>query len=141
MTGRSARTVGVRIPLFAAACAAVALAGCGDSLGASDAEDTVRDFAKATTAGDGETFCKDLVTREYLAQTTLATGDKVTEQCVDQIKKSKGLDVKVTKISKTKVDGDTATVTAELEYQGTTRPQVFRLKEEDGRFKLTAAER
>jgi hypothetical protein len=129
----------VRAPLLLVAVAAiVALPGCG-SLGANDAEQTVKDFAKATSEGDGDKFCHDLVSREYLEKTTLATGDKAADQCVDQIKAAKGFDVKVTKITKTKVDGDRATVTAELEYQGTKRPQVFRLEKEDGRFKLVAA--
>ena len=125
--------------VIAAATLAVAFAACG-SLDSSDAEKTVREFAEATSKGDGDKFCHDLVSRDYLEKTTLATGDKATEQCVDQIKASKGFDVKVTKITKTKVDGDKATVTAQLEYQGTKRPQVFTLHKEDGRFKLTSAE-
>ena len=121
-----------------AVSAGLLAAGCG-SLSSDDAEQTVRDFAKATSEGDGEKFCKDLVSREYLEKATLATGDGATEQCVKQISAAKGFDVKVTKIVKTKVDGDKATVTAQLRRQGMTGPQVFKLKKEDGRFKLVAS--
>jgi hypothetical protein len=129
----------VRYPLAALAFAlAIVATGCG-SLSADDAEQTVRDFATATSKGDGEKFCKELVSKEYLEKATLATGDGATDQCVKQIGAAKGFDVKVVKIVKTKVDGDKATVTAELRRQGMTGPQVFRLKEEDGRFKLVAS--
>jgi hypothetical protein len=116
----------------------LAVAGCG-SLSKSDAEKTVRDFAKATSAGDGKKLCHDLVSHDYLEKTTFATGDNATDQCVKQIGAAKGIDVKVDSIKSTKVDGDKATVTAELEYQGNKRPQVFNLKKEDGRFKLVSS--
>lgn len=117
---------------------AMLLTGCG-SLGKADAEQTVKDFAKATSDGDGDKFCKELVSKEYLEKATLATGDGATDQCVRQISAAKGFDVKIVRIVKTKIDGDKATVTAELRRQGMTGPQVFRLKKEDGRFKLVAS--
>jgi uncharacterized lipoprotein len=122
----------------AALVAAALLSGCG-SLSKGDAEQTVRDFAKATSEGDGKKFCNDLVSREYLEKATLATGDGAKDQCIKQIGAAKGFDVTVVKIVDTKVDGDKATVTAELRRQGMTGPQVFRLKKEDGRFKLVAS--
>ena len=39
---------------------------------------------------------------------------------------------------KTTVDGDRATVTADLEQQGRIRRQLFRLVKEDGDFRLTS---
>jgi ketosteroid isomerase-like protein len=123
---------------IALALLAVAATGCG-SLSKDDAEQTVRDFAKATSAADGKKLCHDLVSHDYLEKTTFATGDNAIEQCVKQISAAKGIEVKVSSIKSAKVDGDRATVTAELEYQGTKRPQVFNLKKEDGRFKLVSS--
>ena len=118
---------------------AIALAGCGgsDDPDEGDAERVVRDFAKAVSESDGEKFCKELVTREYLEQTTGATGDNAVSQCEKQIDSLKQGSFKVAKISKTEIDGDKATVTAQVETQGQTVPQVFRLENQDGEFRLT----
>jgi hypothetical protein len=124
----------------AAACALAALAfgACGGGNDKEDAEQTVRDIASATTESDGDKFC-GLVTDEFLEQTTGAKGDKAKDACKKQIDSLKNADLKVNKITKTEVDGDNATVTAELESSGQKRPQVFKLKKEDGDFKLASA--
>ena len=116
---------------------AIALAGCGGGEpDAGDAEQVIRDFAKAVSDSDGEKFCKDLVTREYLEQTIGATGDNAVSQCVKQIDAQQG-SLKILKIDKTEIDGDRATVTAQVDNQGQEVPQVFRLEKQDGEFRLT----
>jgi predicted lipid-binding transport protein (Tim44 family) len=125
--------------LATAACLVLlALAGCGGGGDKDDAEQTVRDIADATSDSDGDKFC-DLVTTQFLEQTTGAKGDKAKDACKKQIDSLKNAELKVSKITKTEVKGDKATVTAELESQGRKRPQVFNLKKEDGKFKLTSA--
>ena len=116
----------------------LALGACGGGSDKEDAEQTVRDIASATSDSDGDKFC-GLVTDEFLEQTTGAKGDKAKDACKKQIDSLKNADLKVNKITKTEVDGDTATVTAELESSGQKRPQVFKLKKEDGDYKLASA--
>ena len=115
------------------------LAGCGggdDDAG--DAERVVRDFAKAVSESDGKTFCNELVTRDYLEKTVGATGDNAIKQCVKQIDSLQQGSLKVVSFDKTKIDGDRATVTARIETQGRTVPQVFRLEKQNGEFRLTS---
>ena len=116
----------------------LALGACGGGSDKENAEQTVRDIASATSDSDGDKFC-DLVTDEFLEQTTGAKGDKARDACKKQIDSLKNADLKVNKITKTEVDGDNATVTAELESSGQKRPQVFKLKKEDGDYKLASA--
>ena len=124
--------------LAASALTILALGACGGGSDKEDAEQTVRDIASATSDSDGDKFC-DLVTDEFLEQTTGAKGDKAKDACKKQIDSLKNADLKVNKITKTEVDGDNATVTAELESSGQKRPQVFKLKKEDGDYKLASA--
>ena len=98
----------------------------------------MREVAQATSESDGEKFC-GLLTEQLLEQSTGAEGDKAVDACRKQIDARRKTSLKVTKITKTEIDGDRATVTAELEMSGRRRPQVFNLKKEDGDFKLTAA--
>jgi hypothetical protein len=124
-----------RLPLL---IVAIALAGCGGGdEGTDDAERVVREFAKAVSASDGKTFCEELVTREYLEQTTGATGDNAVSQCEQQINALKQGSFKIARIDKTEIDGDKATVTTQVETQGRKVPQVFRLEKQDGEFRLT----
>lgn len=124
----------------AAVAACLVIIACGGGGSDSDeAEQVVRDFAEATSNSDGDKFCKDLVTREFLEQTTGAKGDQAEEQCAKQIDAINNADIKVVEIKKTTVNGDTATVTAVLEQQGRKGTQVFRLKKEDGEFRLTSS--
>ena len=124
--------------LAASALTILALGGCGGGSDKENAEKTVRDIASATSDSDGDKFC-GLVTDEFLEQTTGAKGDKAKDACKKQIDSLKDADLKVNKITKTEVDGDNATVTAELESSGQKRPQVFKLKKEDGDYKLASA--
>lgn len=127
----------IRRALIPSLCACVLLVGCGggsDSNG--DPEQTVRDFVKATRERDADTFCGRLVTKEFLEQTTGATGDGAKDACRRELKAVRGLDLKLVTIEKTKVDGDKATVNATLTTDGRTGPRTFRLEREDGDWKL-----
>jgi hypothetical protein len=121
------------------AVALVALAACGsDEEGeVGEVEQTVRDFVEATNQRDEEAFCEDLVTQEFLEQSTGATGDDATESCRKQFSRLKGLKVELVRIRSTKVDGDSAQVRAELKTQGQAQDQLLRLKKEDGDWRLT----
>jgi hypothetical protein len=129
--------VDVRCALLLIPAVAVALAACGGGgSDKSDAEQTVKDFVDAVGDRDAGKFCGELVTQEFLEQTTVATGQKAESECESELKTLKGLDVKLVRIKKTTVKDDRASVRATLEAQGETRDQVLRLKKEDGRFKL-----
>ena len=116
----------------------VLVAGCGGGDDKKDAQQVVRDFVTAVNEKDGKTFCNELVTREYLEKVTAAQGDSAMEQCEKQIKQIRQPEYKVAKLVKTTVDGDRATVTAELASRAGSRRQLFRLVKEDGDFRLTS---
>ena len=119
--------------------AALALVpGCGGGDDKEDAQQVVRDFVTAVNEKDGDAFCNEITTREYVEQVTAATGDGAVEQCERQLKQIRQPKYKLDKIVKTTVDGDRATVTADLEQQGRIRRQLFRLVKEDGDFRLTS---
>src|SRR3954447_4676617 len=102
-------------------CLLALLAGCGGGGGGEDeskAEQTVRDFVKAVNTRDADRYCDDLITKEFREKSTFATGDKASESCKRQLKAITGLHLKLVRIVRTKVDGDTATVTAVLERAG-----------------------
>ena len=124
--------------LAASALTILALGACGGGSDKENAEKAVRDIASATSDSDGEKFC-GLVTDEFLEQTTGAKGDKAKDACKKHIDSLKDAVLKVNKITKTEVNGDNASVTAELESSGQKRPQVFKLKKEDGDYKLASA--
>ncbi len=116
----------------------VLLAACGGGADEGDAEDVVRQFAKAVNDSDGEKLCNDLVTSQYLEETTFAKGDAAIKQCKRQIDGLKRETFRLVKIEKTELDGDSATVTAQIETQGQRVPQSFRLEKQDGEFRLTS---
>jgi predicted PilT family ATPase len=120
-------------------CVLALLAGCGGD-DKKDAEQTVRDFVTALRERDADTFCEDLVTDEFLGQFSGATGDQARESCKRELKSVTGLqDVKLVKIQSTKVDGEEAAVTAVIARQGQRQKQVYRLKKDDGDWKLSGA--
>jgi hypothetical protein len=120
-------------------CLLALLAGCGGD-DKQDAEQTVRDFVTALRERDADTFCDDLVTKDFLGQFSGATGDRAKESCKRELKSVTGLeDVKLVKIQSTKLDGEEAAVTAVIQRQGLRRRQVYRLKKEDGDWKLSGA--
>jgi hypothetical protein len=115
---------------------ALALSACGGGDDREDIEQTVRDFVSATNDRDADTFCGEIVTQDFLEQSTGATGDEAEDECKRQLEAIKGLQVELVEISKTEVDGDSATVRAVIETQGDSRPQTLRLEQEDGKWKL-----
>jgi predicted PilT family ATPase len=120
-------------------CVFALLAACGgDDM--KDAEQTVKDFVTALRERDADTFCDDLVTKDFLGQFSGATGDQAKESCKRELKSVTGLqDVKLVKIQSTKVDGEEAAVTAVIQRQGQRQKQVYRLEKEDGDWKLSGA--
>jgi hypothetical protein len=120
-------------------CLIALVAGCGGD-DEKDAEQTVRDFVTALRERDADTFCDDLVTEEFLGQFSGATGDKARESCKRELESLTGLEkVRLVKVDSTKVDGEEAAVTAVIVRQGQRLRQVYRLKKEDGDWKLSGA--
>jgi hypothetical protein len=96
----------------------------------------VRDFVSATNDRDADAFCGEIVTQEFLEQSTGAKGDEAEDECKRQLESIKGLEVELVEIRKTEVDGDSATVRTVIETQGDSNTQILRLKKEDGGWKL-----
>ena len=83
-----------------------------------------------------------MLTQEFIAKATGATGDDAEEVCKQQLKAIKGLQLKLVQIGKTKVDGDRATVRAVFGHRRrAARRGVFRLEKEDGDWKLAGGSR
>jgi hypothetical protein len=114
----------------------LALAGCGGGDDADEAQQTVRDFVEATNERDGERLCGELLTQEYLEKSTLATGGGADEACRRQVDANAALRLDLISIERTEVDGDRATVRAVIDIDGVDTPRLFRLEQEDGRWKL-----
>jgi ABC-type glycerol-3-phosphate transport system substrate-binding protein len=115
----------------------VAIAGCGGGNDKKDANRTVRDFVKATNDRDADKFCEDLVTQQFLEETTGAEGDKAKSACKQQFKALRAVKIRLIQIRKTEIDGDKATVTATIETSpNQPQPRVFRLKKQDGDWRL-----
>lgn len=108
--------------------------GGGDT---EDAEQTVRDFVTATKERDGQRFCEELVTREFLEQTFGSSGDEAAGACRRQLESIQGLRLELVEIRRTEINGDSARVTVALETQGRPQVQNLRLKKEDGDWKLS----
>ena len=120
-------------------CLLALFAGCGGGDDKEDAEQAVRDFVTATREKDADAFCDELVTQEFLEQATGATGDQATQSCKREFDSLTGVDVRVVRIVRTKVNEDTARVTAVLARGGEELRQTLRLKKDDGDWKLAGA--
>ena len=121
-------------------CLLALLAGCGGGDDKQEAEQTVRYFVTALQKRDADTFCDHLVTKDFLGEFSGATGDRATESCKRELNSLTSLEkVRLVKVESTKVSGDDATVTAVIERQGQRLKQVYRLKKEDGDWKLSGA--
>lgn len=119
--------------------ALLASAGCGGGSDKENAEGVVRDIVEASGQKDADKFC-GLATKRLLEQLTGAKGDKSEDACKKLIDSRTVTRYELSKIVKTEVEGDQATVTVELKSSdGRKRPQVFKLKKEDGEFKLASA--
>jgi hypothetical protein len=123
--------------LLAVLAVALVLATCGGDDDTGEIEQTVRDFVSATDDRDADKFCGEIVTHEFLEESTGAKDDEAEDECKRQLESIKGLDVKLVEIKKIEIDDDTATVRAVIETQGDAQPQTLRLEKEDGKWKLT----
>jgi hypothetical protein len=115
--------------------AVLALAACGGN-DKEGAEQAVKDFVTATNDRDAEKLCDDLFSKDFIEQATGSTGDKAKSTCKQQFKQLRGVKLKLVRISKTKVNGDKATVSAVIETQAQPQPRVFSLVKEDGKWRL-----
>src|SRR5919197_2576591 len=89
--------------------AALWLAACGGGNDKQEAEQTVRDFVKASNERDADKLCDDLLSKDFIEQTTGATGDRANKTCKQQLKLLRPTKRRLVKISSTKIDGDKAT--------------------------------
>ena len=121
------------------ACA-FAVAGCGGG-GDDDREEidrTISEFVAALNTRDGETFCEDLVTREWVEKRTFAKGDRAISACKQELGRLKGLRLELVRVENVKVDGDNARVRAVLSVQSQEQDQVYRLRKEDGGWRIAS---
>jgi hypothetical protein len=125
-------------PLLCLGLVLFAACGGGDD-DKDEAEQTVRDFVTATRERDADAFCDELVTREFLEQAIGATGDQASESCKREFKSLTGLRIRLVRIARTEVDGDSARVRAVLEREGQRLDQTLSLKKEDGDWKLAGS--
>ena len=115
----------------------IALAGCGGGgSGQEDAEQTVRDFIEASNDRDTGRLCDELLSQQFVEQTTLATGDKAREACKRQYAQLKAARIELIDIQRAEVDGDRARVMTIIEVQGQRANRVFRLVEAEGGWRL-----
>jgi ketosteroid isomerase-like protein len=124
-----------RLPLLLAVAATLLPVACGGD-DREEVEQTVRDFVRATDRRDADKFCDELVTEEFLVQSTGATGDRARDACKQQLKAVTGLRIELVRIRRIEIDGDRAEVTAVLRTQGRRDVRLLRLTQEDGDWKL-----
>jgi hypothetical protein len=122
-------------PLVLVIAAALLLAACGGN-DRGDIQHTVRDFVHATDRQDADKFCGQLVTQEFLEQTTGATGDRALEACRQQLSAVTGLRVRLVRLGRIEIDGDRATARVVLETQGRRDVRLLRLRKDDGDWRL-----
>jgi hypothetical protein len=118
--------------------AAVLITGCGKSE-SEEATDVVREFVVAANERDADRLCGDLVTENFVRQTTLATGEDARDNCRDQVDLLRRPRIELLEIESVRVDGDRATVVTQLDIGGERRRELFQLAKEDGEFRLDNA--
>ena len=122
--------------LVALICLFAVVSGCGGDDDEKDAEQTVRGFVTAVKESDADTYCDELITEAFREKSTFATVDSASESCKRQLKAIRGLRIRLVRIVKTEVDGDSATVKATLRRPGQQTTQTLLLEKEDGDWKL-----
>jgi ketosteroid isomerase-like protein len=117
---------------------ALIVAGCGGDDGddKTRAEQTVRDFVKAVNTHDADAYCDDLITKEFREKTTFAKGDRASESCKREFRAIRGLRLRLDRIVRTKVDGDSATAIVRIGRAGAVTRQRIELEKEDGDWKI-----
>lgn len=121
---------------LAVLCCGMALGACGGS-DKGDAEQTVKDFVKAINDQNGDKFCGELVSDSFLEGSFGSKGDQGQKACRAQLKGLKSVDLKLDGIKKTKIDGNKAKVTVDLETGGRKQPQVIPLEKQDGDWRVS----
>ncbi len=121
--------------LMAVACALVG-SGCGSS-DEEEAAKTVREFAKASNAGDVDKVCDELVTEEFLEKTYFAVGGRAQEVCRQEVGKLKRPTLRVLEARTERVKDDRATVVAVIESRAQRQLQTFLLEKEGGRWRIS----
>jgi ketosteroid isomerase-like protein len=116
--------------------AALALASCGGGDDQTQAKNTVKEFFAALHKRDGAKLCNHLLSKDFVETTTLASGDRAKEECKQQFKQLKGPLFKLVRVGKAEIKGDDARVATVIERENQPQPQVFRLKKEDGDWRL-----
>jgi ketosteroid isomerase-like protein len=125
----------MRFLLAAGLIAVVALSACGGGSDETQAKDTVRQFFTALQKRDAAKLCDHLLSKDFIKQTTLGTDDP-KQECRSQFKQLKTPGFKLVRVGNVKVNGDDATVATVIERDDQAQPQVFRLKKEDGNWRL-----
>jgi len=125
--------------LAAAAVAVIAVAGCGGGNDEDEAKKTVEQFFTALDKRDADKLCGEVLTREFIEQSTAATGDRADRECRRQFSSLQAPNVKLREVQKVTVDGDDATVRALIERSGQPQPQVLRLQKQGGDWRLAGA--
>jgi hypothetical protein len=133
MSGRPRRS-----PTAAAVVlAAVLLAGCGGN-DRSDARNTVRKFVQAVNARDAGKLCDQLVTQTFVEDYTGVSGSDARMQCKRQLRAARGPHLQLLSVDRTEIRGDRASVDSEVATAGERHPQVFQLRKEGGRWRLSS---
>jgi hypothetical protein len=133
MSGRPRRS-----PTAAAVVlAAVVLAGCGGN-DQSDARNTVRKFVQAVNARDAGKLCDQLVTQTFVEDYTGVSGSDARMQCKRQLRAARGPHLQLLSVGRTEIRGDRASVDSEVATAGERHPQVFQLRKEGGRWRLSS---
>jgi Domain of unknown function (DUF4878) len=123
-----------------AICVVALLCGCGGGGGdKKEAEQTVRAFVKAVNERDADTYCDDLISKEFREKTSFATGDEARDSCKRDLKATKGLHIELVRIASTKVDGDKARVTAVIKDSGAQAKRDIQLEKQDGDWRIAGA--
>jgi ketosteroid isomerase-like protein len=113
----------------------MALSACGGGSDESQAKDTVKQFFTALQKRDAAKLCDHLLSKDFIKETTLGTDDP-KQECRRQFKQLKTPGFRLVRVGNVKVNGDNATVAAVIERDNQPQPQVFRLKREDGSWRL-----
>jgi hypothetical protein len=122
--------------LLTALFCAIVVGACGGN-DKGDAEQTVKDFVKAVDQQDGKRFCEQLVSDSFLEGSFGGKGSDAKKQCRAQLKALRNVNLKLVGIKKTKIDGDKANVTVELDTGGRKATQVLPLVKQDGDWRVS----
>ena len=120
------------------ACALLATAGCGGGNDREDIDRTLREFATALNERDGDKFCDELVTEEFLEKQTFAKGERAHTACKRELARIRGLKVKLVRIASVTIKEDRARVRAVLSQNGQEQDQIYSMRNEDGRWRIAS---